>query len=49
MDIYQLLPNRIDFVFLLTESEENSGHWTLLIRDNNILNTLTATEQARRI
>ena len=46
MDIYQLLPNRIDFV---SESEENSGHWTLLIRDNNILNTLTATEQARRI
>ena len=35
-DIYQLLPNRMDFVFLLTESEENSGHWTLIIRDNNI-------------
>jgi len=34
--IYQLLPNRMDFVFLLTESEKNSGHWTLIIRDNNI-------------
>jgi len=35
-DIYQLLPNRMDFVFLLTESEENSGHWTLLIKDDNL-------------
>ena len=35
-DIYELLPNRMDFVFLLTESEKNSGHWTLIIRDNNI-------------
>ena len=34
-DIYQLLPNRMDFVFLLTESEKNSGHWTLIIRDDN--------------
>jgi Ulp1 family protease len=34
-DIYQLLPNRMDFCFILTESETNSGHWTLLIRDDN--------------
>ena len=34
MDIYQLLPNRMDFCFILTESENNSGHWTLLIRDD---------------
>ena len=35
-DIYQLLPNRIDFCFILTESEtNNSGYWTLLIRDDN--------------
>jgi Ulp1 family protease len=34
-DIYQLLPNRMDFCFILTESEINSGHWTLLIRDDN--------------
>jgi len=34
-DIYQLLPNRIDFCFILTESETNSGHWTLFIRDDN--------------
>ena len=34
-DIYQLLPNRMDFVFLLTESEKNSGHWTLIIRDDD--------------
>ena len=48
-DIYQLLPNRMDFVFLLTESEKKSGHWTLLIRDDNVLNTLTVTEHHRRI
>jgi Ulp1 family protease len=35
-DIYMLLPNRMDFCFILTESELNSGHWTLLIRDDNI-------------
>ena len=34
-DIYMLLPNRMDFCFILTESEKNSGHWTLLIRDDN--------------
>ena len=34
-DIYMLLPNRMDFCFILTESELNSGHWTLLIRDDN--------------
>jgi len=34
-DIYMLLPNRMDFCFILTESEINSGHWTLLIRDDN--------------
>jgi len=26
----------MDYVFLLTESEENSGHWTLMIKDDNI-------------
>ena len=25
----------MDFCFILTESELNSGHWTLLIRDDN--------------
>ena len=35
-DIYQLLPNRIDFCFILTESKTNSGHWTLLIRYDNM-------------
>jgi hypothetical protein len=34
-NIYMLLPNRMDFSFILTESEKNSGHWTLLIRDDN--------------
>ena len=34
-DIYELLPNRMDFVFLLTESEKNSGHWTLIIQDDD--------------
>ena len=36
MDIYQLIPNRMDFCFILTESEKNSGHWTLLIRDDDV-------------
>ena len=31
--IYDLLPHKMDFLFLLTESELNSGHWTLIIRD----------------
>ena len=33
-NIYELMPNTIDFVFLLTESEENAGHWTLLLRSD---------------
>ena len=32
-----LLPNRMDFCFILTESELNSGHWTLLIRNGNVI------------
>jgi len=32
-----LLPDRMDFCFILTESEENSGHWTSLIRDDDVL------------
>ena len=34
-NIYELMPNKIDYVFLLTESEKNKGHWTLLLRRNN--------------
>ena len=34
-DIYELLPMTMDFCFILTESEKNSGHWTILIRHNN--------------
>ena len=34
-DIYELMPNKVDYVFLLTESEKNKGHWTLLLRRNN--------------
>jgi Ulp1 family protease len=30
------LPNRMDLCFILTESELNSGHWTLLIRDDDV-------------
>jgi len=33
--IYDLLPNRIDFCFILTESKYNQGHWTALIRNDN--------------
>ena len=39
-DIYMLLPNRMDFCFILTESEKNSGHWTLLIEMIIILNIM---------
>ena len=35
-DIYQIMPQRIDYVFILTESDTNTGHWTLLIRNDNI-------------
>ena len=34
-DIYELMPNKVDYVFLLTESEKNKGHWTLLLRRDN--------------
>jgi hypothetical protein len=33
--IYDLLPNQIDFCFILTESKYNVGHWTALIRDGS--------------
>lgn len=32
--IYDLLPNKLDFCFILTESEKNSGHWVCLMRSN---------------
>ena len=34
-DIYELMPNKVDYVFLLTESEKNKGHWTGLLRRDN--------------
>ena len=34
-NIYELMPSTTDFVFLLTESETNSGHWTLLLRSED--------------
>ena len=33
--IYDLLPNKMDFCFILTESKHNQGHWTALIRNDN--------------
>jgi len=33
--IYDLLPKEKDFVVILIEQKDNSGHWTLLIRDKN--------------
>ena len=33
--IYDLLPNQMDFCFILTESKYNVGHWTVLIRNDN--------------
>ena len=34
-DIYELLPNKLDFVFILVETQRNHGHWQLLLRDDN--------------
>jgi len=34
-DIYELLPNQMDFCFILTESKHNEGHWTVLLRDGS--------------
>jgi hypothetical protein len=33
--IYDLLPNRMDFCFILAESKYNVGHWTALIRNGS--------------
>jgi hypothetical protein len=33
--IYDLLPNKMDFCLILTESKYNVGHWTALIRNDN--------------
>ena len=35
-DIYDLLPNKLDFVFILTEVKPNHGHWQLILRDDKI-------------
>ena len=32
--IYDLMPSRIDYVFLLTENDVNIGHWTLMTRSD---------------
>lgn len=34
--IYDLLPNKLDFVFILVETEPNHGHWQLLLRNKNM-------------
>jgi len=33
--IYELLPNQMDFCFILTEAKHNEGHWTVLIRNGS--------------
>jgi hypothetical protein len=33
--IYDILPNQMDFCFILTESKFNVGHWTVLIRNGS--------------
>ena len=48
-NIYELMPNTIDFVFLLTESEENAGHWTLLLRSDEIFHISIVTENLLKI
>lgn len=32
--IYDLLPRRMDFCFILTENDRNIGHWTCMTRSN---------------
>jgi hypothetical protein len=34
--IYDLLPNKLDFVFILVESQPDHGHWQLLLRNKNM-------------
>jgi hypothetical protein len=33
--IYELLPNKLDFAFILVEEEKNTGHWQLLLRNQD--------------
>ena len=33
--VYDLLPKEKDFVIILIEQKDNSGHWVLLLRDKN--------------
>jgi hypothetical protein len=33
--IYDLLPNEKDFAIVLVEQKDNSGHWVMLLRDEN--------------
>ena len=33
--IYDLLPKVLDFVFILVEEEQNSGHWQVLVRNGH--------------
>ena len=33
--IYDLLPNQMDFCFILTEAKHNEGHWTVLISNGS--------------
>jgi len=33
--VYDLLPKEKDFVVILIEQKDNSGHWVLLLRDKN--------------
>ena len=41
LDDYQsiddLLPDKMDFIILLVENQMNSGHWTCLLKYNNII------------
>ena len=33
-DIYELLPQQMDFVIIITENKLNSGHWVCILRFN---------------
>ena len=31
-DLYELMPNKVDYCIILLEAQKNYGHWTVLVR-----------------
>jgi len=32
-DLYELMPNKVDYCIVLLEAQRNIGHWTILTRN----------------